>query len=197
MSRADSQARTRAALLREGRRLFAKRGFNATTIEAIADKAGFTRGAFYANFVDKADLFLTIVEQDRERDFGGFASELESIADDQILERFGEWTTATLVAGPLRRAFAEFSVAAGQDAEHRRRLAENLRAIRAISTQTLTKYCERNDVRLTVDHSTFAAIITATVSGFAEHIRLDPESVSTDTLALALTALWDGVQASD
>jgi len=195
MSRADSQARTRASFLREGRRLFAKRGFNATSVEAIAAKAGFTRGAFYANFSDKGDLFLTIIEQDRERDFGGFATQLETMPDDQILERFADWMSTTLVSDPLRRAFAEFTVAANTSADHRRRVTENLRAIRSMSTQMLTKYCERNNIRLKVDHETFATIVVATVGGFAEQIRLDPDRVTTDTMAVALTALWDGMLA--
>jgi AcrR family transcriptional regulator len=194
MSRADSQARTRAALLSAGKQLFTKRGFNATTVEAISERASFSRGAFYANFYDKADLFLTILERERDRDFGQIARELETIPDEQILIRLGEWMTKVLISDPLRPAFAEFSLSAGKQPKHRRRLAENVRAMRAVNTQMVARYCERHGVQLTVDYATFATMVTATIGGFADQIRLDPEAASIETVRLTLAALWNGVQ---
>ena len=32
-------------------------GYHATRIDAVVERAGYTRGAFYAHFEDKADLF--------------------------------------------------------------------------------------------------------------------------------------------
>ena len=48
--------RTRERLLDAALALFAEHGVEATSIEAICDGAGFTRGAFYSNFEDKAAL---------------------------------------------------------------------------------------------------------------------------------------------
>jgi AcrR family transcriptional regulator len=196
MSRVDSQARTRAALLGAGKQLFAKRGFNATTVEAISERARFSRGAFYANFSDKADLFLTILEQERDRDFGEIAKELDTTPDDQILTRLGDWITKALLSDPLRHAYVEFSLAAGNRPEHRRRLAENVRAMRAVNTQMVARYCERQRVSLSVDYATFATMVTAVIGGFADQIRLDPDAANMETVGLALAALWNGVQQS-
>jgi AcrR family transcriptional regulator len=194
MSRADSRAQTRAALLAAGKKLFAKRGFNATSIEAISERASFSRGAFYANFSDKADLFLTILEQERERDFGQIAKELDTIPDEDILVRLGEWITKVLISDPLRQARGEFSLAVGNQPEHRRRLAENVRAIRTVNTQMVARFCESHGIQLTVDYATFATMVTATVGGFADQIRLDPDAATMQTVALTLAALWNGVQ---
>ena len=59
--------RTRERLLDAALALFAEHGVEATSIEAICDGAGFTRGAFYSNFEDKAALIdaLSAREQDR------------------------------------------------------------------------------------------------------------------------------------
>lgn len=52
---------TREALVAAGRNLFAEMGYAATTVEAISDRAGMTRGAFYKHFPDKDALFEEVV----------------------------------------------------------------------------------------------------------------------------------------
>ncbi len=53
---------TRAALLRAGMTLFAKQGLDAPSLDAICDKAGFTRGAFYVHFKDRDDFIVAVME---------------------------------------------------------------------------------------------------------------------------------------
>ncbi len=49
---------TRARLIQSAEKIFARDGFEAAKLEEIAADAGYTRGAFYANFDSKEDLFL-------------------------------------------------------------------------------------------------------------------------------------------
>jgi AcrR family transcriptional regulator len=53
----------RRKLLRSARKIFARDGFEAARIEDIAADAGHTRGAFYAHFQTKEDLFFALLEQ--------------------------------------------------------------------------------------------------------------------------------------
>jgi AcrR family transcriptional regulator len=53
----------RRKLLRSARKIFTRDGFEAARIEDIAADAGHTRGAFYAHFSSKADLFFALLEQ--------------------------------------------------------------------------------------------------------------------------------------
>lgn len=55
---------TRRRLLKAARRIFARDGFEAAKIEDIAREAGHTRGAFYANFQSKEELFFALVQQE-------------------------------------------------------------------------------------------------------------------------------------
>lgn len=57
-SNADRRATTRAALLAAATRLFAEKGYEATSTEEILAAAGLTRGALYHHFADKRALFL-------------------------------------------------------------------------------------------------------------------------------------------
>jgi len=58
---------TRLALLASARRILARDGFEASRIEDIAAATGHTRGAFYAHFSSKQDLFFALLEQESNR----------------------------------------------------------------------------------------------------------------------------------
>ncbi len=65
------QARARATrleLVDAAREIFARDGFEQARLEDIAAAAGKTRGAFYAHFEGKEDVFFAIFEDDLERD---------------------------------------------------------------------------------------------------------------------------------
>ena len=53
---------TRTRLIRSAEKIFARDGFEAAKLEEIAAEAGYTRGAFYANFDSKEDLFFALLE---------------------------------------------------------------------------------------------------------------------------------------
>ena len=63
LSRAERQARTRAALLDAAARVFVRDGFQGSSVEAIAAEAGYTRGAFYSNFDSKEELFAELFQE--------------------------------------------------------------------------------------------------------------------------------------
>src|SRR6476620_6040810 len=52
---------TRQKLLDAAAQVFAEVGLDAASVEAICERAGFTRGAFYSNFETKDELFLDLV----------------------------------------------------------------------------------------------------------------------------------------
>jgi AcrR family transcriptional regulator len=58
---------TRAALLQSAKRLFAKRGFGATSIDDVADAARVTKGAVYHHFQNKSELFEAVFKAEQTR----------------------------------------------------------------------------------------------------------------------------------
>jgi len=56
----DKRDRTRAKLLEAARSLIREKGFEHTTLEAIAERAGMTTGAIYGNFKNRDELFLSL-----------------------------------------------------------------------------------------------------------------------------------------
>ena len=61
-TQAERTAATRAVLIAAARELFATKGFNDVSTQAIGDAAGVTRGALYHQFADKTELFAAVYE---------------------------------------------------------------------------------------------------------------------------------------
>jgi len=65
LTREESRAQTRAALIAVGRTHFLRHGLGGAVTEKIAEDAGYSRGALYANFDGKEDLFLAIIREEQ------------------------------------------------------------------------------------------------------------------------------------
>jgi AcrR family transcriptional regulator len=73
---------TRRKLLASAKRIFAKTGFEAARIEDIAADAGYTRGAFYANFESKESLFLALLEEQASQHVREFMEQIKAYEHD-------------------------------------------------------------------------------------------------------------------
>jgi AcrR family transcriptional regulator len=140
-TRAELQAETRRRLLDGAAQVFRERGLHASSVEAITQAAGFSRGAFYSNFSSKEELFLELlhdrvyraftamIEHQREREWGSMRERLDwgarRLAEAQD-HPDGRWLFALwleLLAHATRdREFA--ALAAGLWSGNRKRLAE-------------------------------------------------------------------------
>lgn len=65
LTREESQAQTRATLIAVGRKHFLRYGLGGAVAEKIAEDAGYSRGALYANFDGKEDLFLAVIREEQ------------------------------------------------------------------------------------------------------------------------------------
>lgn len=73
LTREEKRQQTRGRLLEAAHALFSAKGLEATSVDEIAATAGYTRGAFYANYSSKLDLMKELIEQ-------GFDSDIEALA---------------------------------------------------------------------------------------------------------------------
>jgi AcrR family transcriptional regulator len=65
LTRRESQNVTRARLIAAAEKIFIQFGFDSSSVERIAEAAGFSRGAFYSNFQDKDELFIAVLNKRR------------------------------------------------------------------------------------------------------------------------------------
>ena len=96
----DKRQRTRAALLEAARELVREKGYEGTTLQDVAARAGMTSGAIYSNFKNRDDLFLALGMTywppivPRYRPTATFAEKMRALAE------------ATLAAIPTRQRVA-------------------------------------------------------------------------------------------
>src|SRR6478735_3357889 len=108
---------TRQKLLDAAAEVFAEVGLDAASVEAICERAGFTRGAFYSNFDSKDELFLELagrVARSRVDSVRQRVALLESEGDlrdvsvdalslvQQVLDVSGDDRLAILLMGEIR-----------------------------------------------------------------------------------------------
>jgi AcrR family transcriptional regulator len=62
-TRAERSANTRRELLAAAERHFFVHGYHGTSLDDIADEAGYTKGAVYSTFKSKAGLFLVLFDE--------------------------------------------------------------------------------------------------------------------------------------
>lgn len=70
-SRAEAKQRSRQALIAAGIELFAEQGLDAPSLDAICERAGYTRGAFYVHFRDRDDFLVAVMDRVGERYLDG------------------------------------------------------------------------------------------------------------------------------
>ena len=98
LTRSEQQGRTRAALLDAAGAVFVERGFQGASVEAIAERAGFTRGAFYSNFASKDELFAELLQ---ERVYAGYRAMAAAAAEEPPTPRqSGELLAARWLEAP-------------------------------------------------------------------------------------------------
>ncbi len=95
--------KTRERLMDAAYLEFSERGVPAASVEAVSERAGFTRGAFYSNFSSKEELFFALMERENLRRVEALgldiASALPNVSDDPSA------LTEELVGEVLERAF--------------------------------------------------------------------------------------------
>lgn len=67
LTREERQRQTRSALIAAARAVFARDGYHRARLDAIAEQAGYSKGAVYSNFDGKAALFLAVIDDDLAR----------------------------------------------------------------------------------------------------------------------------------
>jgi AcrR family transcriptional regulator len=70
LTREERRAQTRGELVHAAGDLFCANGFHSTSLDAVAEAAGYTKGAVYSNFESKEDLFFSVYEQRVEQRTG-------------------------------------------------------------------------------------------------------------------------------
>jgi AcrR family transcriptional regulator len=123
MTRAESQAQTRSQLVATARRMFFTDGYHPTSLEKVADAAGYSKGAVYSNFRNKDELCAAVLDEIRaER----FTEVLGLVSQPNRFEAIRDWAQRVIGDPGWTPLEAEFAVHARTNEELRTQLAGRL-----------------------------------------------------------------------
>ena len=176
-------AATRRALLQSARRIIARDGFEACRIEDIAASTGHTRGAFYAHFPNKEDLFFAIFEQEVRRRIERIRTVLESRATAQErLASLREFYVDRVSDRQWAMLLLEFKLFALRHPRLRPKLAATHRRLRAsLRLESVDQACDEPK----------KAALEAILSGLSLEHAYDPVRISRQQATAILGVLFD------
>jgi AcrR family transcriptional regulator len=202
-SQAERREETREQLVAAAARVFAERGFHATSLDAIAEEAGFSRGAVYYNFADKEELFLELLDRrcaERAQDLREVFAQTEA-ADVEATSRqaqlAAEHALEAMTGDPEWRAlYLEFLAHAARDSMFRRRFSERTDEMRGALEDVVVERTRPVADALGMEPKQLAIVIDALGIGlWAHHMLHGPRAVPPDLFSKSLALIVDGIVA--
>ena len=97
LTRAERQAQTRSELVESAKRRFLNVGYAGTSVDDIAEDAGYSKGAVYSNFQDKRNLCRTVLDAIHREKLGEITTiaTTSNIAVEQRIEMLTQWVEDT------------------------------------------------------------------------------------------------------
>ena len=190
-TREEKKAETRRKLLDAAAALVASRGAMATSLDAIADKAGLTKGAVYSNFASKEDLLFALVDEAGLPVFD--PHELfhpdRTLADN--LERLGRRLAEELTTVSARdwQLAVEILHFAQRNPRARRKLAETDREGRDEGNAALVELAQARGEDLPMPPEQLNVVLNALALGLALQRGIDADSVPDELFPKAFRLL--------
>src|SRR6476661_2934648 len=126
LSRAESQAQTRSQLIATAKQMFFDDGYHPTSLEKVAEAAGYSKGAVYSNFRNKDELCSAVLDEVRSE---RFAEVIELVARRDGFEALQGWAERVIGDPGWTPLEAEFALHARTADETRADLAARLDTI--------------------------------------------------------------------
>lgn len=182
------RARTRARLIEAAYEEVLEKGFAAASLDAIARRAGMTKGAIYSNYRDKAQLMLAVrdAKQPRVRlrfeQGATLARQMELLAESVIEDLPRSASAIRFVTDYHRYASADEDFNAALQAQYARMFDRGAAFFAAYADE------------LTVTPLVFAVMLQSLIIGLMHQSILTPEAVSAQVIRQGFLALSEGAR---
>jgi AcrR family transcriptional regulator len=176
LSRSERAALTRRELLDAAQRRFFRDGYHGTTLDDIADEAGYTKGAVYSTFKSKSGLFLALFDEVTRRrleDTRAFLAPYET----------GPARVAALARRPTDDRDAQFLLLSIEFWVHAAREPELLDAFSERHRRLLAELAELAPSTTPLGPQRWALATLALSNGLALERVIDPGAVPGDLMA--------------
>jgi AcrR family transcriptional regulator len=199
LTRKQRQAHTRARLMHSAAKVAAARGLDGASLDLVAEEAGFTKGAVYANFESKEALFLAMLD---ER-FAQRVAELDRVLasegtiEEQARQAGSDFIAAIEAEPEWERLFFEFAAYAARNEGFRLELVERYRGLRERIAELFERRAGELGMEPPLPASQVAMMTFAMANGVGLERLLEPEAVDDDLFPSMLVTFFAGLQSRD
>ncbi len=193
LTREESRAQTRERLLDAALESFVRDGIESTSIEEVAEAAGYSRGAFYSNFESKDQLLCAVLDREIERNNQEFDAIVAAIPPADIINKLREYYVSMgqdeenctfwlgLQLHSLRNPAIRPHVAAIMRKKREHVIEQTRRVFQAIGKEPPGSV------------ETVALGLISVAQGLELTQMLDPEAISAELLPKALETLFNQI----
>jgi AcrR family transcriptional regulator len=196
-TREQKRQANRERILLAARRVFGARGYQAATIEEIADEAGLSNGAIYYNFASKEELFMALLdarsEERLEHARQALAAEHDPRNARRALEREALDITRTFKKShEWRLLMLEFVGFAARNPQFGKRLKDHEKELHRALVELLDQYIETLSINPVISTDRLAITISALLDGLAIQELTQPGTVPDELFGEAIALLLTG-----
>jgi AcrR family transcriptional regulator len=179
LTREQQRRQTRERLLSSALGVFEAHGYAESSLEEIAERAGYTRKAVYSNFTGKSELLLEIVEQR----FQSHIDRIEALLDEEASTERKTLDVGSMFADYLNqerawgKLFHEFCSVASRDEKIGSRFRACFRARKEALIRLLENETRRSGIELTVPAERLVMGVCALFTGLSLEKTIDPDEV--------------------
>jgi AcrR family transcriptional regulator len=184
---------TRSRFLQAAEKIFARNGFEAAKLEEIAAEAGYTRGAFYANFGSKEDLFLALLEREISARIDRLRQHVANYKGPEKLRAMRDLWVEMCVDRRWTLLALEFKLFAVRHPDVKARLAAMHRKLVYSGVDLLQQVVDDSGKKLTVSPHEFATAFFSLSSGLTLAHMLDRTVMPDETVGKVLVTFFDAM----
>ncbi len=182
---------TKSKLFRAAQRVFSKHGFEATSIDQIAKVAGFTRGAFYAHFKSKEDLFFAMLEHRFSEELKALRAKVAGLSDSERTAIMRDYCASRLRDNQWALLMLEFKLYIARRGPRGAKLTERFQNLRQSMKQQYMDDVMRSIPDYKVPNMSKQIILEAMVDGLSLQRAYKGLSVTEEDAERELKRVFD------
>jgi AcrR family transcriptional regulator len=181
----------RKRLLASAARVFEERGFAGTTLELVAESAGFSKGAVYSNFAGKDELFFELMaDRIDERILATTEAVVSVASSSERAEVAGEALRKRGAEDPeWQMLFIEFWLRCMRNPDLKDRFREKRIAMRERIAAQFETVIRESGIESSIPSNELAIIMLALSNGLGIEGMADPDAVPPKLLGTILRKL--------
>ena len=195
LTRQEQQERTRSRLLTAASKVFSCKGMQQASVDEVAQEAGYTKGAFYANFKSKEELFLAILDEH----FGERIQEVERAFEsdesppEQARHAAADFARASRADPDHEALFLEFTQHALRSESFREEFLTRFATLRSRMAEIYERRMETYGIEAPVPVDRMVRMVIAMADGWAIWRLLEPEAVDDELIEEMMELFTTGV----